>query len=65
MEPINYFIIFAGLFSIAGGIFNWDWFMNNRRAYIFVKLFKRTGARIFYVFLGLFIIAMGWLGKSP
>lgn len=33
------FITFAGAFSMAGGIFDWDWFMNNRRAWLFVKLF--------------------------
>jgi hypothetical protein len=49
----------AGLFTIAGAIFNWDWFMNDYRARFFVKIFGRDGARIFYVILGLVIIVLG------
>lgn len=51
--------VLAGLFSIAGGIFDWDWFIKNRRVAFFVKLFGRMGARIFYVLLGLVFIALG------
>ena len=49
----------AGLFSIAGAVFNWDWFMNNYRARFFVNIFGRDGARVFYVILGLVIIVLG------
>jgi small neutral amino acid transporter SnatA (MarC family) len=45
----------AGLFSIVASILNWDWFFNHRRARIFLKMFGRTGARIFYTILGLFL----------
>lgn len=45
----------AGLFSILAAILNWNWFFNNRRAYIFVKMFGRTGARVFYAILGIFL----------
>ncbi len=37
--------------------------MNNRKAYIWVKLFGRNGARIFYGILGLIISLIG-LGIS-
>ena len=40
-------ILLAGLFSIVCAAFDFDWFMNNRRASLFVKLFKRNGARVF------------------
>lgn len=41
-------LLFLGdVFSIAGGVFNWDWFMNDHKAYMAVKLFGRNGARIF------------------
>jgi drug/metabolite transporter superfamily protein YnfA len=51
--------IFAGGFSIAGAYFNWDWFMNNRRAWLFVKLLGRGGARVLYSLLGGFLIVVG------
>jgi hypothetical protein len=54
------FALIGGLLSIAGGLFNWDWFMNNYRARFFVWLFGRTGARIAYVMLGIFLIALGF-----
>ena len=53
------FTVGAGLFSIAGAVFNWDWFMENSRARFFVQVFGRDGARVFYVTLGLFLIIMG------
>ncbi|MFM9329457.1 immunity 17 family protein [Paenibacillus mesotrionivorans] len=45
----------AGLFSIVASILNWDWFFNHRQARIFLKMFGRTGARVFYTILGLFL----------
>jgi hypothetical protein len=53
------FTLGAGFFSIAGAVFNWDWFMENSRARFFVQIFGRDGARVFYVILGLFLIVMG------
>ena len=43
----------AAAFTIISSVLNWDYFFNNRRARIFVKLFGRTGARIFYVLIGI------------
>ena len=57
----NVLMIVIGLFSIAAGILNWDWFMNNWRARFFVKLFGRNGARAFYIGLGIFIVVVGVL----
>jgi small neutral amino acid transporter SnatA (MarC family) len=45
----------GGAFCIIASILNWNKFFENRRAYLFVKLFGRTGARIFYSVLGLFL----------
>lgn len=62
---MNYGILFvlAGLFSILCAIKDWDFFMNNRKALIWVKFFGRNGARVFYVILGLVIALIG-LGIS-
>jgi len=38
-NPVGLIFIFVGLFSMAGGIFNWEWFMTNRRARLFVVAF--------------------------
>ncbi len=61
MEKFYFFFIFgAGLFSIVASIFNWDWFFENRKARLFVSLFGRTGARVFYIILGLFVVALSF-----
>jgi hypothetical protein len=52
-------ILLAGLFSIVCAAFDFDWFMNNRRASLFVKLFTRNGARVFYIVLGIVLCIMG------
>lgn len=56
---VPYLIIAGGLFSVAGGIFGWAWFVNSRKARIWVKLFGIGGARVFYVVLGLLIAGLG------
>jgi hypothetical protein len=48
-----------GMFSAAGGIFDWDWFMNGHKARFMCQILTRMGARIFYVAGGLAIIALG------
>lgn len=59
---MSFLIVFAGLFSIVGAAMDWDWFMNNSRAWLFVKMFGREGARVVYILLGLFLCAMGLAG---
>ena len=61
MNPVGLIFVVAGLFSILGAAKNWDWFMDHRRARIWVKLFGREGARIFYYILGLFLLGIGGL----
>lgn len=48
----------GGGFSLAGAIFDWDWLINSRQARFFVSIFGRTGARIFYGGLGIFLIGI-------
>lgn len=62
MEPevlTKILIILAGIFSITGAVMNWDWFINSRRAHFFVQIFGRNGARVFYIILGIALIAIG------
>ena len=61
MNPIGLLMIAAGLFSAAGGIFNWEWFMSNSKARFVTYFIGRTGARAFYILLGLAIVVLGTL----
>jgi small neutral amino acid transporter SnatA (MarC family) len=56
------FFVLAGLFSFAGAVFDWEWFMTNYRAAFFVRLLGRTGARVLYALLGVFLAALGMAG---
>ena len=53
--------ILSGLFMIGAAVLNWDRLMNNNRAAVFVRLFGRNGARVFYVFLGVGLLALGYM----
>ena len=61
MNPVGLIFVAAGLFSICGAAFDWDFFINSRKARFFVTMFGRTGARIFYVIFGLAIVVVGTL----
>jgi hypothetical protein len=61
MNPLGLLIVTPGLFCAAGGIFNWEWFMNHRKARFICAMLTRTGARIFYVLLGLGLVVLGTL----
>ncbi|MEM9818618.1 MAG: immunity 17 family protein [Cyanobacteria bacterium P01_A01_bin.123] len=61
MDPAGLILVAVGLFSAAGDILNWEWFMNHRKARFMCAILTRTGARIFYVILGLGIAVAGAL----
>ena len=63
-DLLGWIVVGAGLFSISGAVIDWDWFMNNRRAQLWLKLFGRQGTRIFYGVLGVVIAAIGSLMVS-
>ena len=56
--------ILAGSFAIMGSIFNWDFFFENKKSFINTA-FGRNGARIFYVFLGLFLYYIAYKIEFP
>ncbi|MEP0262443.1 immunity 17 family protein [Dokdonia sp.] len=45
--------IVVGIFTLSASIFNWNFFFESRKASLFLKMFGRNGARIFYGLLGL------------
>ena len=44
-----------GVIVICAAVCDWDWFFESSKAWVFVKLFGRNGARVFYGILGIFI----------
>ena len=46
----------AGVMCIAAAVGDWDWFFENWRASLFVRLFGREGARVVYALLGTFLM---------
>lgn len=63
MHPVGVAMcVAAGVLGVLGGWRNWDWFFDWPPAPMFVALLTRPGARIFYVLLGLGLIAGGVLG---
>lgn len=48
----------AGAFSLICSACNFDWYFNTRKAQRFVRLVGRTGARIFYIVLGIIIMVV-------
>ncbi len=61
MDPWGLAFVAAGLFTAICGIGNWDWFMNHRKAQLMCSFFGRTGARIFYIIVGLAFTIFGVL----
>lgn len=56
------FFVLAGLFSFAGAVFKWEWFMTHYRARLFVRVLGRNGARVLYALLGVFLASLGLAG---
>ncbi len=61
MNPTGLLIVAIGAFALSGAGFDWDWFMENRKARFFVSIFGRTGARVFYALLGAGLVVLGVL----
>ena len=59
MNPAGFILVAVGLFSFAGGLFNWHWFMNTRRARALVRGIGPTRARVFYMLLGIVVTVIG------
>jgi hypothetical protein len=46
-------IALVGVVLVGGAVFDWAWFMENRRAVRLTRIVGRTAARAIYVALGL------------
>ena len=54
-------MVLVGVFAISGAAFDWDFFMNSRKARFLTRLIGRQGARIFYGLLGSAIVVVALL----
>jgi len=61
MNWIGMVMIAAGSFAICGAAFDWDFFMNSRKAQFWIMLLGRPGTRIFYGLLGAIVVVVGVL----
>jgi hypothetical protein len=62
MDFISLLCILAGVFALCGAGFDWDWFMEHRKAkYLSDFLGGRSRARIFYIVLGSALVIFGFL----
>ena len=53
--------VLVGMFTFVASSLNLEFFFNNKRAAVFIKLFGRKGARIFYMILGAFMMYVAYL----
>jgi len=61
MNFMGLFFVGAGVFALCGAVFNWDFFMNHRKAEFLSSIAGRTGARVFYGLLGTGLSVFGVL----
>jgi hypothetical protein len=63
MKPdvLGLFFIAVGAFALCGAGFDWDWFMNHRKARAITRILTRTGARVFYALIGAGLVTLGTL----
>jgi hypothetical protein len=56
------FLLISGIVSFLGAWQQWDWFMNNHKAKFISMFLGKTGARIFYILIGIVLAVGGTLG---
>jgi immunity protein 17 of polymorphic toxin system len=59
MNLAGLFFVAIGVFTMCGAIFDWEFFIMHRKAWLIRTLFGRTGARIVYAILGAVFVGMG------
>jgi hypothetical protein len=61
MHHAGLVFVLAGLFALAGAVFDRDWFMTHRKARFFVSVLGRTRTRLLYDAIGLGLVTLGLL----
>jgi hypothetical protein len=55
------FLVAAGVFTICAAAYDWEFFMGHPKAWLFVRILGRNGARVFYAALGGLLLFFGAL----
>lgn len=58
-EHADVFLFAAGAFTAFAAVLNWSFFFEHRKARFLVRILGRSGARVFYLILGLVLIGAG------
>ncbi len=62
MSIATVLVVLAGLLCACAAAFDWNWFMEHRKAASISHLLgSRERGRVFYGLLGMFLIVMGFL----
>lgn len=61
---IHILFMVIGIYSILGAYFEWNFFYNNRKAERVINLFGRSGAKIFYIVVGLVLFSIAFLDMT-
>jgi Immunity protein 17 len=61
MNRLDLILIALGKFALCGACFDWEWFMNHRKARFFTAIIGRVGTRIFYALLSVGLVFFGVL----
>ncbi len=60
-EILGIVTVLIGMFTFVASSLNLDFFFKNKRGEMFIQLFGRLGARIFYMILGAFLMYVAYL----
>ena len=61
MNSVGLLVVAAGVLTTGCGIFDWEWAMTSRQGRRLSTMITRTGARAFYVVVGVGMIVVGTL----
>lgn len=68
MNITSIILIVLGLFLVAAGVLDWEWYMNFGNQRRMVDLMGRNGARLFTIVIGVILAGLGiaeMLGMLP
>ena len=57
---MGFLMLCAGVFCLCAAAYDWDFFFENMRAQLFVRLFGRTGARVVYGLIGVLLVVVSF-----
>jgi hypothetical protein len=56
---MGWVVVAIGAFCICGAALDWNWFINHWKSRVFLRIFGRLGARVFYTLLVAGLVVLG------